>query len=122
MPDPKQHPTPDGWHSRGYLPLFNGGEIPQFITFRLADSMPQELLGRWREELAREQNINGETALRKRIELYLDQGYGKCYLRDPRIAESVQNSLLFFDGKRYLCEKPEGWRFSSAWFRKRGVK
>jgi hypothetical protein len=44
MPDKKQPNTPDGWHSRGYLPHFDAGEIPQFITFRLADSMPQALL------------------------------------------------------------------------------
>ena len=29
-----------GWHSRGYLPHFDGREIPQFITCRLADSVP----------------------------------------------------------------------------------
>jgi len=69
MPDPKQPYTPAGWHSRGYLPHFDGGEIPQFITFRLADSMPQELLDRWREELSSEQNVNVDAALRKRIEI-----------------------------------------------------
>ncbi len=101
MPDKKQPNTPDGWHSRGYLPHFDGGEIPQFITFRLADSMPQALLDRWQQELGSEQNIDIDAALRKRIELFLDQGYGECLLRDPRIAASVQNSLLFFDGERY---------------------
>jgi REP element-mobilizing transposase RayT len=101
MPDKNQPKTPDGWHSRGYLPHFDGGEIPQFITFRLADSMPQALLDRWREELTHEQNIDVDAALRKRIELYLDQGYGECLLAAPRIAESVQNSFLFFDGARY---------------------
>jgi putative DNA methylase len=101
MPPPKNPDVPAGWHSRGYLQHFDGGEIPQFITFRLADSMPQKLLDRWREELSSEQNVNVDAALRKRIELFLDQGYGKCYLRDPRVAESVQNSLLFFDGERY---------------------
>jgi hypothetical protein len=65
MGEPKQPNTPPGWHSRGYLPHFDGGEVPQFITFRLADSMPQILLDRWREELGREQNIDIEAALRK---------------------------------------------------------
>jgi hypothetical protein len=101
MPDPKQPYAPDGWHSRGYLPHFDGGEIPQFITFRLADSMPQKLLDRWREELGNESNIDADAALRKRIELYLDQGHGECYLSDERIAGLVQNSLLFFDRERY---------------------
>jgi hypothetical protein len=44
MPDAKQFDPPAGWHSRGYLPHYDGGEIPQFITFRLADSLPQ---ARW---------------------------------------------------------------------------
>jgi REP element-mobilizing transposase RayT len=101
MPRPKHPDAPAGWHSRGYLPHFDGGEIPQFISFRLADSMPQELLDRWRDELSSEQNVNLDAALRKRIELFLDQGYGECYLRDSRVAESVQNSFLFFDGERY---------------------
>jgi putative DNA methylase len=92
---------PVGWHSRGYLPHFDGGEIPQFITFRLGDSMPQGLLERWREELAREAPDNWEVALRRRVELYLDQGYGKCYLRDERVAAMAQNALLYFDGERY---------------------
>jgi len=43
-----------GWHSRGYLPHFDAGEVFQSITFRLHDSMPQSLLEMWREELARE--------------------------------------------------------------------
>jgi hypothetical protein len=95
MPRPNNPNAPGGWHSRGYLPHFDGGEIPQFITFRLADSMPQALLDRWREELGSEQNVNVDSALRKRIELFLDSGYGECYLKDPRVAESVQNSFLF---------------------------
>ncbi|MEW6128943.1 MAG: transposase [Acidobacteriota bacterium] len=39
--------------------------------------------------------------LYKRVEAYLDQGYGHCYLKDPRIATIIQNSLLDFDNKRY---------------------
>ncbi|HWN10127.1 MAG TPA: transposase [Pyrinomonadaceae bacterium] len=101
MRDPRHPNAPDGWHSRGYLPHFDGGEIPQFITFRLADSMPQSLLDTWRKELACEQDIHVDSAFRKRIELYLDQGYGECHLKDLRVAEVVQNAMLFFDGQRY---------------------
>jgi REP element-mobilizing transposase RayT len=101
MSSPKHPYLPHGWHSRGYIPHFDGGEILQFITFRLADSMPQELLARWRQELAHEPDIDIDAVLRKRIEHYLDQGYGECHLRDARVAKTVQKSLLFFDGERY---------------------
>ena len=30
-----------GWHSRGYLPHFDSAETVQFVTFRLADSLPK---------------------------------------------------------------------------------
>ncbi|MBC8030469.1 MAG: transposase [Pyrinomonadaceae bacterium] len=101
MRDQKHPYGPDGWHSRGYLPHFDGGEIPQFITFRLADSMPQQLLQRWRAELSNEQNIDIDAALRRRIENYLDQGYGECHLSNSGIDELLQNAFLFFDGHRY---------------------
>jgi REP element-mobilizing transposase RayT len=92
---------PAGWHSRGYLPHFDGGEIPQFVTFRLGDSLPQSVLDKWREELKTEINIDIEAALRRRIESYLDQGYGNCYLKAQRVAMMVQDSLLFHDGQQY---------------------
>ena len=31
----------------------------------------------------------------------MDRGYGKCSLSEPRIADLVQTSLLFFDCQRY---------------------
>src|SRR2546426_10698055 len=86
---------PVGWHSRGYLPHFDAGEVFQSITFRLCDSMPQALLEQWREELAGE-SLDFEEKLRWRIEAYLDRGYGDCYLADDRIATLVQSALLHF--------------------------
>jgi REP element-mobilizing transposase RayT len=91
---------PIGWHSRGYLPHFDAGEVFQTITFRLHDSMPQNLLERWRRELALESE-DFEDRLRYKIEAYLDRGAGDCYLADKRIASLVQSALLHFDGERY---------------------
>ncbi len=90
-----------GWHSRGYLPHFDGGEIAQAITFRLGDSLPQTVLKAWREELSRENAANTDAALRRRIESYLDQGHGSSWLKDARVASMVQQALLHFDGSRY---------------------
>ncbi len=88
------------WHSRGYLPHFDAGEVFQSIAFRLFDSMPQNLIEKWRLELAYESAEFGDQ-LRYRIETYLDRGIGACYLRNSRIADLVQAALLHFDGERY---------------------
>ena len=90
-----------GWRSRGYLPHFEGGEIAQAITFRLHDSLPRPVLARWRQELLRRQPAEVEEVLRRRIEVYLDRGYGCAQLRDARAAALVMNALLHFDGMRY---------------------
>lgn len=90
-----------GWHSRGYLPHCEGGSIPQAVTFRLADSLPKECLDAWQKELASMTEESGATEKCKRVEAYLDTGAGSCWLRDPRIAELVENAVLHVDGKRY---------------------
>ena len=88
-----------GWHSRGYLPHFDSAETVQFVTFRLADSLPRtvaEALAKLAENLA-------ETDRR------LDCGYGSCWLKQPLVAQAVQNAILHFDGERYrlLMSEPE---------------
>ena len=90
-----------GWHSRGYLPHFDGIEIPQFITSHLADSMPRKVILRWQRELKLAQDEQQRLLLLRRVERYLDQGYGQCFLKNTRVANMVQNSLLKFDGLRY---------------------
>src|SRR5882724_4917590 len=90
-----------GWHSRGYLPHFDGGELAQFITFRLHDSLPQSVLVSWREELKNESSGFAETIMRRRVESYLDQGHGDCYLKDSRVATIVHTALLFHDALKY---------------------
>ncbi|QOJ12353.1 MAG: transposase [Chthonomonadaceae bacterium] len=92
---------PRGWYSRGYLPHFDGGDISQAVTFRLADSLPAERIWAWREELKSLPKDKASAEERKRIERWLDAGHGAAYLRDPRIADLVQSALLRFDGERY---------------------
>lgn len=98
---PRSPNPPRGWHSRGYLPHFDGGEIPQSVTFRLADSFPKKCLDAWRDELTHLPEKEASAERRRRIETYLDMGAGKAWLRDPRIARLVQKALLHFDGERY---------------------
>src|SRR5258708_5255717 len=84
-----------GWHNRGRIPHLDGEEFTQFITFRLCDSMPQEKLEEWRKE------IENDVDFRKRVEAYLDSGYGNCWLRDTRVGKVIQDALKFHDGKKY---------------------
>lgn len=85
-----------GWHTRGYIPHFDGGsELPQFITFRLADSMPRTVIERWLKEGL------SDIEFRKRVEHYLDAGAGACGLRRTDVAEMVKAALLHHDGDKY---------------------
>jgi REP element-mobilizing transposase RayT len=72
--------------------------VSQFITFRLKDSLPQEVVERWRVEL---EGKEGEAELRRRVEAYLDAGHGRALLRDAGVASLVEAALLHFDGQRY---------------------
>ena len=93
-PAPKLH---KGWRSRGYLPHFDQPGLIQAITFRLADSLPVHVVAALAEEL--DEGTSAEK--RARVEMYLNAGYGACYLRDPRVGQLVENAFLYFDGVRY---------------------
>jgi REP element-mobilizing transposase RayT len=67
----------------------------------LVDSFPKERLDAWRDELAHLSEKEASAERRRRIETYLDAGFGRAWLREVHIAELVQNSLLHFDGERY---------------------
>jgi REP element-mobilizing transposase RayT len=90
-----------GWHSRGYLPHFDGRALPQFITLHLADSVPGTVIERWKQELDTQNSERDKGLLQNRIQKYADQGYGEAYLKDPRLAEMVQDTLLKDDGQQY---------------------
>ena len=101
-----QPPFPHrGWHSRGYLPHLDVPGLIQSITIRLYDSIPVAVLDAWKSELAltgKEGASNPRCIeLQQRIERYADQGHGACWLRDQRIAQLVQQTLLHFDSVRY---------------------
>ena len=91
-----------GWYTRGYLPHFDAGpHRTQFITFRLFDSLPKDVLRRIEEELRLRdpENISRETFVL--AERYLDSGHGECFLGIPEVALIVKETLIKFDGVRY---------------------
>jgi putative transposase len=98
--------------TRRRLPHWHQSGVAYFVTFRLADSLPQSLLSEWRDEraiwlrwhpepwLAAEEREYEERFMR-RIQEWLDAGMGACYLRRPEVRTQVADCLLHFDGTRY---------------------
>ncbi len=101
--------------SRGYLPHREAEKPVYFVTFRLADSLPQDLLKQLRKERQLLESakrvgtgrapdwarLEKLRALLRKAERWLDRGLGHCYMRDPRIAKIVADAILHFQGKRY---------------------
>ena len=101
--------------SRGYLPHWERDPAIIFVTFRLADSLPQDLIAGIRKErelLERGRNANTDVeadrirltklnALLRKAQNCLDQGLGRCYLRNPRVALVVAGAIQHFDAQRY---------------------
>lgn len=85
---------PRGRYSRGYLPHIDAGEVAQFITFRLADSLPAGLVEKWRQELSDRPSHVLKKEIYSRIEKHLDSGHGSCLLERPSAANAVQETLL----------------------------
>jgi REP element-mobilizing transposase RayT len=93
---------PQGWHSRGYLPHLNGGEIAQMVTFSLVGSLPVELVQHWKALLrANKSDDEAVRAYLHRIENYLEANPGAAWLSDPRIAELLEGALVYFHDQRY---------------------
>jgi REP element-mobilizing transposase RayT len=101
--------------NRGHLPHWESATATYFVTFRLADSLPQKEL---REILFARKDIQSTAAQMgreiseperkrliklhaRRIEKYLDAGVGTCFLQNDSVAKVVANSLQQFHGTRY---------------------
>jgi type I restriction enzyme R subunit/putative DNA methylase len=93
--------APKEWYSRGYLPHRDAKQLLQAVTFRLADSLPQEKLTQLEAELLELPENQRATRRREKIEHWLDAGMGCCALRHPKLAEQMRDSLQHFDGQRY---------------------
>ena len=97
--------------SENRLPHWEQGGCAYFVTFRLADSLPAVLLAEWEADRAiwLEQNPGPllpdllrvyQVRFSNRMESALDDGCGRCSLRDPAVSRLVGDSLLFFEGTR----------------------
>jgi len=95
------------------LPHWQFENSTVFLTFRLADSIPADILKSWKSErdswlLEHPQPWSTELEMQYHkkfsgsIDRYLDQGLGSCILRNPINATVVGDAFLHFDHDRYL--------------------
>ena len=96
-----------------HLPHWRQAGATYFVTFRLADSIPQkqlQALKRWREHWEREHpeprdEKDWEHLAREittRTEAWLDEGYGECVFHNAALAQEMGKSLLHFQHERCL--------------------
>jgi leucyl-tRNA synthetase len=101
-------------HQRN-LPHWQQDGRTYFITYRLADSLPAEKLGKFRRERDQwltqhpeprtsEQEQAFHEHFSKTIEKWLDAGSGSRVLQQPELAEIVAGNLFHFEGTRYSIE------------------
>ena len=99
-----------------------------FVTFRLADSMPREVVKQWHHEIEswlKENHLNTKTvedvlnandideSLKNELRRFknrkwhghLDDCHGACVLRMPQPRKLVEDSLLHFESERYDLER-----------------
>lgn len=104
------HQSVDITHAN--LPHWKQHGATYFVTFRLADSIPQEKLKVWQAEredwkhthplpLSPEHQHEYFERFPARLEAWLDAGQGSCLLKEQSCAEIVQATLRYFDAKRY---------------------
>lgn len=102
-------------HSRGRLPHWERDQATYFVTFRLADSIPEsarEAIRMERDDIVRtaehlrrplteSEQLRLERLQSERIEELLHAGSGSCALKDDRCAAVVAECIGHFDGQRY---------------------
>ncbi len=105
----------EGFHHRDHLPHLKRVGASYFVTFRLAGTLPREVLLRLKRE--RETIIAQALAAKRpltwpeqnelfrwystRVDRYLDAGHGDCWLRRPDLATLVAGALRFHAGERF---------------------
>lgn len=98
--------------TRAHLPHWNRERTLQFVTFRLADSLPKskrDLLIAEREAwlLAHPKPWDDQTkqaymvTFETRLEQWLDRGYGACILARQNIRTIVEDALHYSNGRTY---------------------
>jgi type I restriction enzyme R subunit len=99
-----------------FLPHWSQGGTVVFVTFRLADSLPQEkvrALAKEKEEWLKEhpephdeeQKAEFYRLFSARLQRWLDAGYGSMILARHPVKGIVEEALRHFDGVRYHLDE-----------------
>ncbi|MFZ2658705.1 MAG: transposase [Victivallales bacterium] len=98
------------------LPHWQQEKVTYFITFRLADSLPQEKLKQLKAEqenwlrhhnepYSNEEIVEYNILFNEKIQSWLDAGHGSCILKDSLVSKIVEDALIYFNGTRYLLHE-----------------
>jgi REP element-mobilizing transposase RayT len=109
---PSSDSSPEITKTHRNLPHWTKDNATYWITFRLADSLPQEKLNLWKAERDAWVRLHPEPwdeerwneyneRFSERLENWLDAGAGECPLRRPEVRAIFENCLRHFDGQRY---------------------
>jgi REP element-mobilizing transposase RayT len=85
-----------GFYNHGRLPHYDAPGSVQFITFRLADSLPVS-----RAATATDSAKSAAGKSYRELDDELDAGIGNCILSDPKAATVVRDAILFRDQRVY---------------------
>jgi len=99
----------------GDLPHWRQEGATYFVTFRLADALPEDVGRRLKQERETWHRTHAEPwtpeeahryhrLFSERVHEWLDAGHGSCVMRDRRCARIVADSLLHFEGIRYALD------------------
>jgi hypothetical protein len=111
---------------RRHLPHWRQDGATYFVTFRLGDSIPEQVLLQWQDEdrvwlkangiggspsdpkwqtvydaLPEKARTDFERRAVRRLHIGLDECHGSCLLRNPDAREVVSGSLGHFQGERW---------------------
>jgi len=95
-------------HCRNYLPHIVIRKS-QFVTFRLYDSLPRDLVSFLKREtkslskldLTSAELTASQRKMLKLVDSYEDSCYGQCFLKDERVADMMVETMKKHDGKMY---------------------
>jgi len=97
---------------KNHLPHWQQDSVFLFVTWRLADALPNEKMGQWIEQKEAWlkhhpkpwDEKTGEEYYRRfsqQLDEWLEEGHGSCALKNSAASQIVVDALHHFDGERY---------------------